>query len=865
MARGPAVAALLLGRRGLGKVVHVWLPVAVLAATAPAGDATPALLAAARVLVAAGCFAQVSILANDLFDRRQDEAAGKRRWIATVPLPGAVALLALVAAIGAGALAVAGGRPALLVYGSSLALGILYSAPPLRLKVRGLAGPVTYAAATAGAYALLPGVVLGGRSGVLAYLAAVVFLDKWVHLLHHQVTDHDADRLGGAATFAVAAGLARARALLRCAAWVATGCFLAAPALLLQTGPRRGAAIAVAATVIGLVAAGASARGVPGTRTTFARELPALYLGLGLSTVRLLPVLLLTAAALDAPGLWPLCLAAAATAAAELGSYASRPGPASRPLPAASSVLAAAGFALALVARVALLHDKPFWRDEAWVASLTAESVPAILATAQPAPVGFVLLAKVTALLAGAIPGVTPEIALRLLPLLCGLAAVAALPRLARALGASPAVSTTVLLAAAGAPPLVYYSRELKHYGVDLLLAALVPLLVLRFFGRDAGAPAGARPGSGTRPLAAALLAAPWVSFASVFPIAGAIGWGWAAPWRDAAAATRRRWAALTLLYALSFALALAAAVHRQAGNPLLLQAWESDLARGDAQPFAVRTASVATDCVRVTFSYFFPGLELIALPLAALGLVAWTRPGVSILRFLAVSTFSLTVAAVLAHRYIAAQGRFLLFAAPLVLLCVASGIAELGRRLQPVVGPRLAGAAPLAVAAAAAVAWTGAAVEHRLPPYRNDVARYFRYDILHDVEPLVAAAASAIGPGEPVLVSFGCARPFRWYAQGRLPDATALSPPLTPADAARALRAWTDRTRCWVLLLDEEERSWERMTVRAGFRRSVAATARGAQLWELLPLGEAPAASTAPRRPPPLSQAGPAALDLRQ
>ncbi|HWR97880.1 MAG TPA: hypothetical protein VN317_05600 [Candidatus Methanoperedens sp.] len=514
-----------------------------------------------------------------------------------------------------------------------------------------------------------------------------------------------------------------------------------------------------------------------------------------------------------------------------------------------------AAVATAVAVRVYLLGDKPFWRDEAWVALLSQEGLPAILSTPRPTPVGFVLLVK----LAGLIPGLPPEVSLRLVPLLCGLAAVAALPRLARALGAPPAVSRTALLLAATAPPLVYYSRELKHYSVDLLLAVLVPLLAIRFFRRDATSPDGTAPRGGVRALAATLLAAPWVSFASVFPIAGALGWGWVQPWRSAPAATRRRWVAFTLLYALSFALAYTTTMGRQAGNPGLLEFWRKDLSQRDALSLPLRLGAAIADCIGVPLSYFFPGLELIALPLAALGLAGWARPGASILRTLALATLAPTVVAVTTGRYPSAQGRLFLFAAPLLLLCIASGLAELGRLLGPAVGARVAAALPLAFGTVAALAWGGAAVAHRLPPYRNDPGRYFRYDVLHDVEPLIAAVGRRAAPSEPVLVTPFADYPCRWYARGRLAGATVLTTPLKGAEKRRMLRAWAGRGRSWMLLLDEEAASFERAIAKVGLERSLAASARGAQLWEVRRSGSARKPPAGPRTGRAGRAAGPA------
>jgi hypothetical protein len=831
---------LFFGRRGIAKVVHVWLPVGVLLSLDPPANPVSTLRAVACVLIAAGCFAQVSILVNDLCDRREDEAAGKDRRIGKLPVPGAIALLALTAGLGAGLALAAGQGPALLVYGVSLALGVAYSVPPLRLKTRGMVGPAAYAAATAAAYVLLPGVVFKGAPGVLGALVAVVFLDKLAHLLHHQVTDHDADRQSDTRTLAVVAGPVRVRTALRLIAWLAILLFAALPVLLAGLGPRWVAGAAGLSVLAGLSAAVAISRGASGSGAAFARELPPLYLGLGFSSIRLLPVLLLAGVSGGVPLLWPVFLAAAATALAELLSYGQGLHRGCGEAPACPREeacdgrllrwLAVAGVAVAIGVRVLLLGDKPFWRDEAWVADISRGTVPAILSSTMPTPVGFVLLAKLT----GQLPGLPPEISLRLAPLLCGLAAVVALPRLARALGATPTVALTVLLLAAGSPPLVYYSRELKHYGADLLLAILVPLLAIRLFGLDAEARERDPPGAGMRPLLVALVVAPWVSFASAFPIVAALLWGWLLPWRRATVATRRRWAVLSLLYGLSLAIALVSVIERQAQSPSLVEFWGGTFAQRAALPWLARIGHAGFDFIRGSLSYFFPGMEPIALALAVIGLATWPKPRAATLWCLTAATLLLTVTAVLAQRYVLAEGRFLLFFAPPLLLSVAAGLAAVGRLLQRVLGGRCATAAPLVVGAVAALWWSTAAVAHRLPPYRDDRASYFRYDILHDVEPLIAAAARRAGPAEPVLVSFLTGQAFGYYARGRLPGATVLTPPIVYEPLPGILRAWSGTARGWILLLASEAPVFDRAVSRGGFERSLAASARGSQLWEV-------------------------------
>ncbi|MFN2427475.1 MAG: hypothetical protein ABR587_13625, partial [Candidatus Binatia bacterium] len=108
------------------------------------------------------------------------------------------------------------------------------------------------------------------------------------------------------------------------------------------------------------------------------------------------------------------------------------------------TVLFWAAMAVALVARVAFLADKPFWRDEAWVALLVDDPMRAA-ADGRAAPVGFLLLTR----MASALPW-PPEVTFRLFPLACGLALLPVLWKLTLALGGSRRAAVAATWLAAG-------------------------------------------------------------------------------------------------------------------------------------------------------------------------------------------------------------------------------------------------------------------------------------------------------------------------------------------------------------------------------------------------------------------------------
>jgi hypothetical protein len=126
---------------------------------------------------------------------------------------------------------------------------------------------------------------------------------------------------------------------------------------------------------------------------------------------------------------------------------------------------------------------RSLWLDEAFLAeSLTTrgpvELVSEPLAYSQSAPLGWLLAVRSVVAVAG-----TSEQALRLVPLLCGLAALPLAWLLARRLlpaGAESAAVPVVVALVALSPPLIGYSNELKPYSADVAAVLLVVVLGLR-------------------------------------------------------------------------------------------------------------------------------------------------------------------------------------------------------------------------------------------------------------------------------------------------------------------------------------------------------------------------------------------------
>jgi len=204
------------------------------------------------------------------------------------------------------------------------------------------------------------------------------------------------------------------------------------------------------------------------------------------------------------------------------------------------------------------LVDRPLWIDESMLSlNVTSKSFSALLGTLdfqQGSPPAFLIGEKLAVEVFG-----RSEYALRLLPLILGIASLLLFRRVAAAfLSRRPALLAIGLFAVF--EPLIYYSAEVKQYSGDVL-ATLILLLL-------AHAALVERPPSGAYVrLAAAGAAAMWFSHASLLVLA-AIGTVLAA-----SAAQRRQRRALALLalpcsaWLASFAVLELVTLRRQVGG----------------------------------------------------------------------------------------------------------------------------------------------------------------------------------------------------------------------------------------------------------------------------------------------------------
>jgi hypothetical protein len=126
------------------------------------------------------------------------------------------------------------------------------------------------------------------------------------------------------------------------------------------------------------------------------------------------------------------------------------------------------------------LFDRSLWLDESMLALNIIRRSPAELLKpldyAQAAPVGFLWLEKLAVNYFG-----TSELALRLVPLLCGIASVLLFAVVARKFLSATAVPLAVGLFAVS-EPLIYYSSEVKQYSADVAFALILCLAATPLF-----------------------------------------------------------------------------------------------------------------------------------------------------------------------------------------------------------------------------------------------------------------------------------------------------------------------------------------------------------------------------------------------
>lgn len=456
------------------------------------------------------------------------------------------------------------------------------------------------------------------------------------------------------------------------------------------------------------------------------------------------------------------------------------------------------GFALVLGALLRLAQyavNRSLWLDEGLLVSNFLNRSWAGLFEpfhrGQTSPIGFLALEKLAVAALG-----RSEYALRLVPLLAGLATLVLLPRVARRFVTRAALPLAVALVAL-APFLVYYSSEVKQYGFD----ALSSLLLLALAHDLARRPRDRRL---LAAFCAAGVAAVWLSQPTVFVLAGT---GTVLGLRALRRGDRRTVAVLAGIAAAwvaSFAGAYLAARH-QLEDPVYMKAfWRTGFF-----PLAPRTLQEWTWIPRMLLARPFRepmgimGLDTSPLSVvttaAAMGVFAcgfaWMRRHRRLRLALLLAPAGFALAASAAHVYpfaseFLSSGRVLVFLLPSLAFVMAEGVASLPRLF-----PRRAGRAAVAAASALVLLPAAAYAALSVPHLRSEV------------KPLLDFVNEQRRPGDLMYVYYNGQSVFEYYAPrygwnraNTVAGACArFAPERYPDDLAR-LRG---RPRVWVLVVE--------------------------------------------------------------
>lgn len=302
----------------------------------------------------------------------------------------------------------------------------------------------------------------------------------------------------------------------------------------------------------------------------------------------------------------------------------------------------------------------------------------------QVAPPLFLLAEKAATGLLG-----MNELALRLLPLMAGVALLFLLRSLARQL-LSPAETVVVLVVAAVCPVLVYFSNEVKPYTVDAAATAGMVLLA-----RDAAArPSGRK----VLVLAGGGVLAIWLSTPAVFVLSG-IAIAWLVSRRRVGVSAAQA-LAVGLAWLLSFAVAYALVYRADAASPYLREFWSYRLL-DPMRPawltrvwFALReaivgllTGTASGRGLSALWSHLSHVLTALALLLIVFGAARMLRRRGPFDAALMAGPLAAAFGASLLGLYPIAL-RVTLFAAPLVLVLVVAGATAILEHATPGIRP---------------------------------------------------------------------------------------------------------------------------------------------------------------------------------
>jgi hypothetical protein len=461
------------------------------------------------------------------------------------------------------------------------------------------------------------------------------------------------------------------------------------------------------------------------------------------------------------------------------------------------------------------LYDRSLWLDESLLTlNLLDKSFTSLfggLSFNQAAPPGFLLVERVDVDLFG-----SSEYALRLFPLICGIASVVLFARFAnQILPRASALLALALFSVAEGP--VYYSSEVKQYSTDVAITLLIMVMGLEVLTRKP---------SSRRLVVFALVGAlaVWFSHTAVFAV-GAVAVVMLA---TVAARTRLRfWPQALVVGTWSASLIVALAYERSTVSHTL-SSLTGGASTGLLGPggvtfptgatFVRNVAGALLDLLGVSSS----GWEQVArFALSALGIVggiAIARRSVSTLALLAVPAIGLAVASEL--RVYPVLPRTILFLLPYFVILVAAGTVAAAGWI-----PVRRTAVALAAAAVVLAVPVTTAARHAVAPVQRE-----------ETKPVLRHLLAEWRDGDSLYTFFRAQYPLRYYLECGcfLPRRVGeIAPLFTPVEQpGRAQYAPALRSRSPRAVIDEPRRSLESYVTRArplAGRRRVWVLATGA------------------------------------
>jgi hypothetical protein len=466
---------------------------------------------------------------------------------------------------------------------------------------------------------------------------------------------------------------------------------------------------------------------------------------------------------------------------------------------------------------------RPFWRDEACVADAvrTLSYSQLMRQTDLPLPPLFALAAKAAAEMPWA-----AEWTLRIPSVLAGCLLPLIVYRAARLLRAPRGMALCGAAAAATSLASVIWSRELKQYSFEALVAAVAAMLILSLAD-----------GNRVRPTKVAgllllALAAPWLGYGLILPLAALLAGAIVMPTRRAAAAgvshrLRIVWVmALLALGASAIGVWVTVAGAQSSDEALrkLMQPWliEAGNPRSWVRMAFYQAVTIAT----LVLSLNWLGVEgdraaltlVAALVLAgvmAVGVWHWPRAGRRYLLWWLLAPLAAMLAAAALGKYPFGQVRMMQVWTPPALLALGAGLYGLARLgVRMIGGPR---GAALLVALALSLAPAAIAADETLR---------HRHFVLHEFPCLLEHVRQERVAGELVLSDAMSAACVRYYAPalGAPKEIVVLTSGTLPRPGTDFYRDAAERARfakgrIWWLTTDEALNGPDRAAFEARLR----------------------------------------------